>query len=120
MTSTLKIEVSLPKHAVLGARRAVRSGRAKSVSAYVASALEEKVKLDDLASILVVALSKRALELVNLSPCPRAWWVKHGEMGRAKCAWPVCSGQSRLQSNRCRTSELARQVSCAVPAKRAT
>ncbi len=52
MTSTQKIAVSLPKHIADGARRAVRSGRAKSVSAYVADALEEKVKLDDLSQLL--------------------------------------------------------------------
>lgn len=52
MTTTQKIAVSLPKHVAEGARRAVRSGRAKSVSAYVADALEEKVKLDDLAGLL--------------------------------------------------------------------
>ena len=52
MTSVQKIAVSLPKQVVDGARRAVRSGRAKSVSAYVADALEEKVKLDDLAQLL--------------------------------------------------------------------
>lgn len=52
MTTTRKIAVSLPKHVVDGARHAVRSGRAKSVSAYVADALEEKVKLDDLALLL--------------------------------------------------------------------
>jgi Arc/MetJ-type ribon-helix-helix transcriptional regulator len=47
-----KIAVSLPKHVVDGARRAVRTGRAKSVSAFVADALEEKVKLDDLSLLL--------------------------------------------------------------------
>jgi len=52
MTSTQKIAISLPKHVAEGARRAVRSGRAKSVSAYVADALEEKVKLDDLSQLL--------------------------------------------------------------------
>jgi Arc/MetJ-type ribon-helix-helix transcriptional regulator len=52
MTTTQKIAVSLPKHVAEGARRAVRSGRAKSVSAYVADALEEKVKLDDLSLLL--------------------------------------------------------------------
>ncbi len=34
------------------ARRAVRKGRAASVSAYLAAALEEKVKFDDLAALL--------------------------------------------------------------------
>jgi Arc/MetJ-type ribon-helix-helix transcriptional regulator len=52
MTSTHKIAVSLPKHVADGARRAVRSGRAKSVSAYVADALEEKVKFDELSQLL--------------------------------------------------------------------
>ncbi len=52
MTTTRKIAVSLPVHVAEGARRAVQSGRAKSVSAYVADALEEKVKLDDLSELL--------------------------------------------------------------------
>ena len=47
-----KIAVSLPRPLLAGARRAVREGRAGNVSAYVASALEEKSKLDDLASLL--------------------------------------------------------------------
>lgn len=52
MTTTQKIAVSLPKHVADSARRAVRSGRAKSVSAYVSDALEEKVKLDELSLLL--------------------------------------------------------------------
>ena len=52
MTVTEKIAVSLPRGLASRARRAVRQGRAASVSAYVASALEEKVKLDDLAALL--------------------------------------------------------------------
>ncbi len=51
MTST-KIAVSLPAELVEQARRAVEEGRAASVSAYVARALEEQAKLDDLASLL--------------------------------------------------------------------
>ena len=58
MTATAKIAISLPKHVADGARRAVRSGRAASVSAYVAAALEEKVKLDDLSSLLTEMLSE--------------------------------------------------------------
>lgn len=50
--TTAKIAVSLPKHVAERARRAVRSGRAASVSAYVAAALEEKVKLDELSTLL--------------------------------------------------------------------
>jgi len=47
-----KIAVSLPPGLVAQAHRAVADGRAASVSAYVASALEEKAELDDLASLL--------------------------------------------------------------------
>jgi Arc/MetJ-type ribon-helix-helix transcriptional regulator len=47
-----KIAVSLPRPLVSSAERAVREGRASNVSAYVASALEEKTKLDDLADLL--------------------------------------------------------------------
>jgi Arc/MetJ-type ribon-helix-helix transcriptional regulator len=49
---TSKIAVSLPDHLVEQARRAVAAGRAASVSAYVAAALEEKAKLDELAGWL--------------------------------------------------------------------
>ena len=58
MTTTQKIAVSLPKHIAEGARRAVRSGRAKSVSAYVTDALVEKVKLDDLSELLEEMLAE--------------------------------------------------------------
>ncbi len=51
MTSA-KIAVSLPSELVEQARQAVANGQARSVSAYVAAALEEKAKLDDLASLL--------------------------------------------------------------------
>jgi len=50
--TTAKIAVSLPAGLVEQARRAVVEGRASSVSAYVARALEEQAKLDDLASLL--------------------------------------------------------------------
>jgi Arc/MetJ-type ribon-helix-helix transcriptional regulator len=47
-----KIAVSLPEELVQQARLAVKVGRAESVSAYVASALAEKARLDDLAAML--------------------------------------------------------------------
>lgn len=47
-----KIAISLPDGLAERARRAVRQGRATSVSAYVASALAEKLKLDDLSALL--------------------------------------------------------------------
>ena len=49
---TRKIAVSLPDRLVEQAKRAVELGRATSVSSYVAAAMEEKAKLDDLASLL--------------------------------------------------------------------
>lgn len=52
MTARAKIAVSLPTELVEQANRAVAEGRAASVSAYVAAALEEKSKLDDLATLL--------------------------------------------------------------------
>jgi Arc/MetJ-type ribon-helix-helix transcriptional regulator len=47
-----KIAVTLPPALVSRAQDAVREGRAPSISAYVASALEEKAKLDELEKML--------------------------------------------------------------------
>ncbi len=47
-----KIAITLPRPLLANARRAVKEGRAESVSAYVTSALEEKAKLDDLKAML--------------------------------------------------------------------
>ena len=52
MTLFEKLAVSLPARAAESARRAVRRGRATSVSAYIAAAVEEKSKLYDLAALL--------------------------------------------------------------------
>ena len=53
-----KIAVTVPRALLQKARRAVREGRADSVSAYVTAALEEKTKLDDLAALLALAPGK--------------------------------------------------------------
>jgi Arc/MetJ-type ribon-helix-helix transcriptional regulator len=53
-----KVAVSLPEELVIQARRAVAQGRSESVSAYVASALAEKVKLDELSSLLKEMLAE--------------------------------------------------------------
>jgi Arc/MetJ-type ribon-helix-helix transcriptional regulator len=53
-----KIAVTLPPELVARARRAVRQGRAESVSAYVAAALEEKTKLDELSEMLANMLEE--------------------------------------------------------------
>jgi hypothetical protein len=47
-----KIAITLPPELVGKARAAVRARRAGSVSAYIARAIEEKAKLDDLAALL--------------------------------------------------------------------
>ena len=52
MTPKEKIAVSLPRQLVKAARSAVRRGRAPNVSAYVSDALAEKVKNDDLKTLL--------------------------------------------------------------------
>jgi Arc/MetJ-type ribon-helix-helix transcriptional regulator len=56
--TTSKIAVSLPSELVEQAQRAVAEGRSPSVSAYVARALEEQAKLDDLASLLTEMLAE--------------------------------------------------------------
>lgn len=58
MTAVRKIAISLPSRAAEDVRRAVRDGRAPSVSAYIASAIEEKTKLDDLAALLAEMLEE--------------------------------------------------------------
>jgi Arc/MetJ-type ribon-helix-helix transcriptional regulator len=57
MTS-VKIAISLPQSVAERARQAVQRGRATSVSAYVAAALEEKVKTDDLSALLSEMLAE--------------------------------------------------------------
>jgi Arc/MetJ-type ribon-helix-helix transcriptional regulator len=52
MTATAKIAISLPAALAARARRAVARGRAPSVSAYIAAALEDKAQMDDLATML--------------------------------------------------------------------
>ncbi len=58
MTSTEKIAISLPKGIAERTRSAVRRGHAASVSAYVVKALEEKVKLDELSTLLTEMLEE--------------------------------------------------------------
>lgn len=57
MTAFEKLAVSLPSQAAESARRAVRRGRATSVSAYLAAAVDEKAKLCDLDSRSDIAVS---------------------------------------------------------------
>jgi Arc/MetJ-type ribon-helix-helix transcriptional regulator len=58
MTTTYKIAVSLPKQVAERARRAIKRGSAASMSAYVSTALEEKIKMDDLSTLLAEMLEE--------------------------------------------------------------
>ena len=60
-----KIAVTLPPALVTRAQDAVREGRASSISAYVAAALEEKAKLDDLKSMLDEMLAENGGPLTD-------------------------------------------------------
>ncbi len=55
---TKKIAISLPDALVDQAQRAVARGLAESVSAYVATSMEEKAKLDDLGALLEAMLAE--------------------------------------------------------------
>lgn len=74
MTNADKIAISLPRDLAERARGAVRRGQAASVSAYVAAALEEKTKLDDLAALLdeMLAESGGPLTLAEARDADRA------------------------------------------------
>lgn len=77
-----KVAVTLPRPLLANARRAVEQGRAASVSAYVAMALEEQAKVDDLKGMLdemlaetggpMTAAEKREADrMLGLKPRPR-------------------------------------------------
>jgi Arc/MetJ-type ribon-helix-helix transcriptional regulator len=57
MTAT-KIAVSLPEHAIARARRAVRTGEAASISAFIARAIERTGNVDDLEKMLAEMLAE--------------------------------------------------------------
>jgi Arc/MetJ-type ribon-helix-helix transcriptional regulator len=50
--TTMKVAVSLPEETLRRAKRAVRRGRAESLSAYVSVALDQKATLDELDDLL--------------------------------------------------------------------
>ena len=58
MTPRRKIAVTLPEELVTAAQEAVAQGRASSVSAYVAEAMAERAKLDDLDELLEELLER--------------------------------------------------------------
>lgn len=66
MTTRAKIAVSLPAELVRAAKTAVAEGRAPNVSAYIAHAIEEQAKLDDLGSLLNELLEKTGGPLTDI------------------------------------------------------
>ena len=56
---TTKIAISLPDELVAAARAAVADGRAASVSAFVADAIEERGRYEDLATLLAEMAAER-------------------------------------------------------------
>lgn len=56
--TTTKIAVSVPREILQRAQRAVKRGRADSMSAYVAAALAQKTTLDELDDLLVKMLAE--------------------------------------------------------------
>ncbi len=56
--TTAKIAVSVPRDVLQRAQRAVRRGRATSMSAYVSAAMAQKATLDELDDLLVELLAE--------------------------------------------------------------
>lgn len=56
--TTQKIAITVPEQTLASARRAVRAGKAGSLSAYISRALEQQTLLDDLDSLLQELLSE--------------------------------------------------------------
>jgi Arc/MetJ-type ribon-helix-helix transcriptional regulator len=50
--TTEKIAITVPREVLLAARRAVRAGRAPSLSAYISTALSQQTARDDLEALL--------------------------------------------------------------------
>jgi hypothetical protein len=54
--TTRKIAITVPEETLAKAQRAVKAGKAKSLSAYISRAMEDKQALDDLGSLLTELL----------------------------------------------------------------
>jgi Arc/MetJ-type ribon-helix-helix transcriptional regulator len=65
MTGDTKIAISLPLRAAETARNAVKAGRATSVSAYIAEAVEQHGKQEDLAAVLDEMLAETGGSLTD-------------------------------------------------------
>lgn len=63
--TTRKIAISVPEETLASARRAVKAGRAESLSAYISRAIEQKAQLDDLDGLLEELLAQSGGPLTN-------------------------------------------------------
>jgi hypothetical protein len=80
--TAVKIAVSLPSETLERAKRAVRRGRAASVSAYVTAALDQKATLDELDDLLnemleesggpMTSAEQRRTDELIVGPSPRS------------------------------------------------
>ena len=80
-----KIAVSVPRSSLDRVRRAVRNGRAASVSAYVSAAIAERAKLDDLEDLLAEMLAETGgpMTAAERRAADRALGVARRGKGRA-------------------------------------
>ena len=82
MTS-MKVAVSLPRETFERAKRAVSSGRAASLSAYVTAALEQKATFDELSDLLDEMLAETGGPMTAVEE-KRIDRLIRGPKGRAK------------------------------------
>ena len=68
--TTSKIAITVPEKTLASARRAVKAGKAESLSAYVSRAIEQKSMLDDLDSLLEELLKETG---GSLTVAEKAW-----------------------------------------------
>lgn len=99
MTAYTKIAISLPTRAAENVRRAVREGRASSVSAYIARAVDERTKLDELAKLLDEMLAETGGPM-TAEERRAADRILSGRGSRKIDARPITSGRRARSSRR--------------------
>jgi hypothetical protein len=85
-----KIAITVPERTLAGARRAVKSGKAQSLSAYISRAIEQKTMSDDLDSLLDVMLREAGGPLTAKEKA----WAKAAFAGKP-IPWPGRSKPAR-------------------------
>jgi hypothetical protein len=85
-----KIAITVPEKTLAGARRAVKSGKATSLSAYISRAIEQKTTSDDLDSLLDEMLQESGGPLT----AKEKTWAAAAFAGKP-IAWPGHSKPAR-------------------------